>query len=190
MEASYIRTEAVNLLIDTKVDRIPIDPFEIATTLNIPIATFREAQTVYTSEEFSSFIKKYKPDAFCCSPAGSPIIFYDDTVKNKGRIRFSIAHELGHIALKHINVTSIMPRREGSHSKEEQEADIFAAELLMPQCLLFCTRTYKRPFDIKDRFKVSLSAAKARSAFYTDFNVQRYTTKLEDTLINQIKKWY
>lgn len=54
------------------------------------------------------------------------IILYNSDIESKGRILWSKAHELGHIVLKH--------KQQGE--KEEIEANTFASQLLLPQCLL------------------------------------------------------
>lgn len=54
------------------------------------------------------------------------IILYNSNIESKGRILWSKAHELGHIVLKHKNQGKV----------EEIEANTFASQLLLPQCLL------------------------------------------------------
>ena len=54
------------------------------------------------------------------------IIFYNDEIESKERKRFTIAHEIGHIVLKHKGFSTI----------NEKEADTFAAQLLLPHCIL------------------------------------------------------
>lgn len=54
------------------------------------------------------------------------IVLYNSEINSKGRILWSKAHELGHIVLEH----------EKQNQKEEIEADTFASQLLLPQCLL------------------------------------------------------
>ncbi len=54
------------------------------------------------------------------------IILYNSDIQSKGRILWSKAHELGHIVLNH--------KQQGE--KEEIEANTFASQLLLPQCLL------------------------------------------------------
>mgnify|MGYP000325153592 FL=1 len=54
------------------------------------------------------------------------IILYNSDITSKGRILWNKAHELGHIVLKH--------RKQGE--TEEIEANTFASQLLLPQCLL------------------------------------------------------
>lgn len=61
------------------------------------------------------------------------------------RQRFSIAHEIGHLLMhdnaEHVKVEKeleprLFTRAEGVQSMEEKEANVFAAELLMPEDLL------------------------------------------------------
>lgn len=63
--------------------------------------------------------------------SGRSIIFYNDEIPVKERIKFSIAHELGHHVLKHNSSDH------SAYSVQEIEANFFAAELLMPQQVIF-----------------------------------------------------
>jgi hypothetical protein len=77
----------------------------------------------------------------------------------QSRLRFSIAHELGHFLLKHEPLTQIGGERSPA---VEREADAFASELLLPEELLRadCAR-YTVP-DIVRRYKVSRQALEIR----------------------------
>ena len=52
---------------------------------------------------------------------------------SQGRARFSVAHELGHLLLRHEPVVRIGEPR---NSRQEREADRFASELLIPASLI------------------------------------------------------
>ena len=54
------------------------------------------------------------------------LLLYEDRRRSRSRVAFTIAHELGHIYLSHT---------EGS-LHEEREANRFAAELLLPTCVV------------------------------------------------------
>ena len=65
------------------------------------------------------------------------ILLYNDTIDNKERIRFTIAHELGHYALRHNETTdkTILSRynlSESEYKTFETEANFFAKHLLVP----------------------------------------------------------
>jgi Zn-dependent peptidase ImmA (M78 family)/transcriptional regulator with XRE-family HTH domain len=63
-------------------------------------------------------------DAFCqqAIDAVPPLVFLNSRVKAKDRIRFSLAHELGHIIMHRIPSPTM-----------EDEANVFAAAFLMPE---------------------------------------------------------
>lgn len=69
------------------------------------------------------------------------IILYNDLVKNTGRIRFTLAHELGHFILKHHEKTdkTILSRyslSDDEYDVFEKEANYFAKRLLAPVPLI------------------------------------------------------
>lgn len=91
--------------------------------------------------------------------SGRSIVFYNDKISVKERIKFSIAHELGHHVLKHD------PSDHSAYSTQEIEANFFAAELLMPQQIIF--ELVRRGADISVAnlmkwFGVSKQAAQKR----------------------------
>lgn len=70
---------------------------------------------------------------------GTPYILYDSG-NPPGRIRFTIAHELGHIALGHLRPGAFtVQNREPQEADDprEQAANRFAVDLLAPACVLW-----------------------------------------------------
>lgn len=70
------------------------------------------------------------------------IIFYNDTLPKKERVRFTIAHELGHFVLKHLEKDGKTNIARYSLSAEdsmifEREANYFAKRLLSPMPLVY-----------------------------------------------------
>jgi hypothetical protein len=65
------------------------------------------------------------------------IIRVSDQIVQLGRLRFSIAHEIGHYLLGHRNPSELTAE---AREQQEREADVFATEFLMPQALVrpFC----------------------------------------------------
>jgi Zn-dependent peptidase ImmA (M78 family) len=84
------------------------------------------------------------------------LILYDETIKSKERINWTLAHEVGHIYLNHKKETY----------GEDIEANSFAAALLMPSVLLSqIQKKVNRPLDDGDilgTFNVSYEAAMYR----------------------------
>lgn len=84
---------------------------------------------------------------------------YEGLIKKRGRDRFTVAHEIGHLFL-HRSPT-IHARTTGQHAAYEDsewQADTFAAEFLMPYegCLGLS------PEEIQQKYKVSFEAATNR----------------------------
>lgn len=75
------------------------------------------------------------------------------------RQRFTLAHELGHVFLKHHTKNKNLPEY-----IQEQSADAFAGELLMPLNMMFKTARFPDNY-ILNTFGVSHSAFKCRKAF-------------------------
>lgn len=69
------------------------------------------------------------------------IVFYNDFIFNKERIRWTITHELGHIILGHCdNKRTILVRSkltDGEYNIYELEANTFAREFLAPMSLVY-----------------------------------------------------
>lgn len=55
-----------------------------------------------------------------------------ESFKDYGRKRFTIAHEIGHIALGHFEKYYLKPLSDYEEYALDQEANMFAGELLMP----------------------------------------------------------
>lgn len=147
-----VRNSAWQVLLDFSIHSIPVDVVSIACSSDITIIKNSEVDELKSSEVGASILSEDKW-----------YIIYDDTV-SKGRIRYTIAHELGHIFLGH-------PLKLGYHTRTfdtdkpeaEQEADMFAIRLLVPACVVWGLGLHT-PAEIEKTFDVSHSAAKARAS--------------------------
>jgi Zn-dependent peptidase ImmA (M78 family) len=77
----------------------------------------------------------------------------------QGRFRFSIAHELGHYLLNHELITRVDEERSPNL---ERQADVFAAELLLPERFLSVDRKIFTSVELVKRYKVSRQALSIR----------------------------
>ncbi|MDR0726946.1 MAG: ImmA/IrrE family metallo-endopeptidase [Rickettsiales bacterium] len=86
---------------------------------------------------------------------------YEEACKGGGHARFTLAHELGHLFLKHEfsgNFAMMPGQKIPAYIDSEWQADLFAAELLMPKELV----EGKDASDIARECGVSYTAAKIR----------------------------
>jgi len=105
-------------------------------------------------------------------------ITISERIRERGRQRFAISHEIGHWELhtgrSQVFLCTAEDMRDYQSSPEEIEANIFASELLMPMRMMLPQyRTVEPslgvPEEISHRFDVSLTAATLR--YVSKFNL-------------------
>ena len=100
--------------------------------------------------------------------SGSVTVISVNSRLARPRMRFTIAHELGHCVLRHKGVFG-MPGLSGlkKYSEfEERHANRFAAELLMPDDILAAEWCWHEPDYLARRYGVSLEAMNIRLRKY------------------------
>ena len=120
------------------IESFPVDIFTVITTLGYRLMTYREAAK---NEIELRKMKLISGDAFVIRKL--KIICYKDQVPSKNRIRFSLAHEVGHI----VTLTD-----------KEDVADAFAAAFLAPKSIIFA-RQITAAKKISETFGISVAAA-------------------------------
>ncbi|WP_285122098.1 ImmA/IrrE family metallo-endopeptidase [Lactococcus petauri] len=128
---------------------------------NIHLATYREFNATIALS-LGKLAEQISSEAFSSKTSTGFVIFYNDdtSLKIPRRIRFSLAHELGHILLGHFDTYEGFLPRNGFgvvDSQIEGEADVFASEFLCPTCLT--NPEWSQSF-IESLFDVSGSVAK------------------------------
>lgn len=133
MKANFIKAEneATDILKTFGVDSPPIPLLDIVSSYGIEIS-YADFSDVPHGNEIAGFIDLEK----------NKIVVNEDDSPN--RQRFTIAHELGHFIMhqnyikdgKKYNVLLRMPLKNHNYTPEEQEANCFAASLLVPKMLL------------------------------------------------------
>lgn len=138
----YARNSAWQCLIDYNVTSLPVKVLNIARRTGIRVIKNSIANELAENEKGHSYNKD-----------NELIIIYDDT-DPKTVMRFTIAHELGHIFLGHDlqNPTLSM----------ENEANVFASRLLAPACVLWALDLHA-PEEISKLCDISDKAAKIRA---------------------------
>lgn len=160
------RDKAWQTLIETKINHLPIELNKILDYYGIDIYLIQE-------DDKQAFIK-------------NKTIFLNQNLI-KTRARFTIAHELGHILLKHNNLEHSTHTNIGL---EEYQANIFARCLLMPAIVLKEINCIT-PQDISSICNVSLQSAEYRSKRLKEL-IQRnkfYTSHLEQQIYNNFKNF-
>ena len=153
------RNRAWEVLIECKIDELPLNLIKIINFYNIKIKYFSQ----------SDYIKTLSPeiqngDGFSKIEHGQKVIYLNDKKGTKARRRFTIAHELGHCLLGH-DLSKTKYRNSETDSSddpiEEMQANVFARDILMSAIVLHYTGciNYK---DIMKLCNVSEISAKIR----------------------------
>lgn len=119
-----IEEVANRFILNNNISRLPVDVIEIAKHSGWVLIPFTKAPD-FIKNKFSELM--YTDWGFAIQQDTQFYIFYDDSVKIEVQ-RFTIAHEIGHIALNHFEDVDFCVK--------EKEANIFASCLLMPKVIL------------------------------------------------------
>lgn len=146
-----VRNAAWQVLIDYKINKLPVKVTNIVKQANIKLLNNSDCNFLKNNQlGVSIYIEN------------EWYIIVDDTMKIE-RIRFTIAHELGHIFLGH---DSLLHRTPNSifieKPEEETEADMFAARLLAPACVLWGLHLHSAS-EISQICNISYEAATYRA---------------------------
>lgn len=134
---------AHDLLKFLKVKEFPLNLIEISSVFSemlriIPYSKYMNDHNLSYDDIIGFFDSE---DGVSVCHNGKYIIFYNDIIDNSERIRWTIAHELGHISLNHHkNEKTILTRNRLSKEEYiiyELEAHTFAREFLAPMSLVY-----------------------------------------------------
>ena len=145
-------------LIEHQVRMLPVDPVALATECGWRVKPYtRMADRLALS--LSEIIETYgTQDAFTAFRR-RPVIFYNDTVRSRERILFSLCHEIGHIALEHFRHGGSLT--DDLRRKLDREAHAFACSLMAPAPIVQAVVT-AAPDSARQLFGMSQSAWKVR----------------------------
>lgn len=178
------RNAAWDVLIRYKINSLPVRISNLCNQMGIKLVSYESGETFLKSKKL--WEHTYLNDGFCSIISNQYFIFYNGNVQPNGRVRFTVAHELGHIILGHLETENISCRNQTSmwnrgeenpKNKYETMANIFAVRLLSPAIVLHELQILSEN-DIADRCGLSHLAARYRSdrmrkleernKFYTD----------------------
>jgi Zn-dependent peptidase ImmA (M78 family) len=159
------RTFASELVATLKLTA-PVKPVEVARSLGL------EVQYCNASGFDGALV--------CSKENHAGTILVKDSIREAGRVRFTIAHEIAHYVLPHHGVNGSICRTKDVESwdeslpEEECEANVFAGELLIPEVLLEASVSRGKPTfdmirDLSRTFDTSLTASAYRAMGLTTF---------------------
>ena len=148
----YVRNASWQVLLDYNVRQLPVKITDIAKQADIKVVKNSDCHLLKDNQIGLSILIDSKW-----------YIVFDDNMSSE-RARFTIAHELGHIFLGHI---SLLNRSDSENEykekpEEETQADMFAARLLAPACVLWGLHLHSAN-DISQICNISYQAATYRA---------------------------
>jgi Zn-dependent peptidase ImmA (M78 family) len=154
-----IQREVLGLLKDNGITRAPVPVEEIARNSGIDVR-YEAAE----DELSGALIRKHEE-----------IVIGVNSAHHPNRQRFTIAHEIAHFILHkgirlHVDEDFRINLRDGQKNREEMEANVFAAELLMPSAFVMRDAGRLQNLDEDDirrlarRYQVSQRAMEIRLA--------------------------
>ncbi|MEG0753332.1 MAG: ImmA/IrrE family metallo-endopeptidase [Angelakisella sp.] len=121
-----VRSLACEALLKAGVRRLPVRIKSVAEQFGISVFTYTQyADTVDCS--VAEVAQRYGADGFTQCIGGRVAVFYYQN-GNLRRIRWTIAHELAHVLLGHL--------QDGGGADADRQADALAAELLCPSAVV------------------------------------------------------
>lgn len=147
------RDLAWQILINQNISSLPVKISSICRSMGYVVTSYERGHDIIMRMDLSD--RTEDNDGF----TANGIIFYNQQCTVQ-RIRFTVAHELGHILLH--NGSGIYNREPADNDNPiEHEANIFASRLIMPACVLWAlgVQTAEQISQICD---VSMPAAEFR----------------------------
>lgn len=140
---SLASSRAYELLIELDICSFPVEPRKIIKHFSNWFLTGYLELKHNTGDNDPLSLKKEQAEAKTVKIRNTDeyLIIYDEQVNNESRIRWTLAHEIGHIVLGHLDHFEFTAlNRRGLSKKEysvlEVEAHWFAAELLSPKPIM------------------------------------------------------
>lgn len=162
------RNATWEMLLDLEIKELPVKITDLCRRIGIPV---KFADLGAEQDGYSAIVND------------KPIIVINSLKRdNTARMRFTVAHELGHIMLGHVGVYELVNREPSPSDNEiEQQANIFASRLLAPACVLWGCNV-QSPEEIMQLCDISHQAAQFR------FNRMKVLYERQKFLISPLEK--
>lgn len=172
-----VRNASWQCLLDCNIRSLPVPIGGICCIYDIDVI---DDNCNYLSKDESGRIVRINSD----------VVIVINNSEPKSRCRFSIAHELGHFLLGHLgdDVTQLNRVRTEVKPELETQADMFAARLLAPACVLWGLNLHTAE-EISEACNISLQAAGFRAERMKElYRRNRFlTSPLERKLYDQFR---
>lgn len=156
------RDAAWRILLDCKIDCLPVDLNTICRKLKIRIMTYGQGAKIIERANLGQIAPR--TDGLTFYIGRTPFVLFDERMP-PARAKFTVAHEVGHIILEHVQPGGVTATNREPHpgdAPEERAANQFAARLLAPACVLWGLDVHT-PEEIVALCHISRQAAQFRA---------------------------
>lgn len=156
------RDAAWQVLIRFGIKELPVRISGGIKEMGIELAPYSKSEAFLAGLGLARLMQE--TDGLSIQKGGKYYIFYRGDM-TPGRIRFTVAHELGHIILGHLDGRTHTTRNREPQKGDppiEQAANVFASRLLAPSCVLHDLNALT-PERISELCDISLTAARFRA---------------------------
>ena len=161
--------------------------FDVYKHYNISLLSYSEASENANFLKTINRLREKQVDAFCYKSDKSYIVFYDN-MAYPNRIPFTLAHELGHILLRHHYCSDygIITRYATLAQRDwrEKSADVFAGAFIRP-AMLIKILNLKEIHDTASVFGVSAQCAEVGNSIAKSFTPLHRFSKVIDYFNDQ-----
>lgn len=196
----YIHRKTNEVFISCKLDSYPVDLFSLFKNFkNCRVVSYSTQMKKYnlTEEETVSYFGSDEGCTIYNPSKDRYIIFFNDLdsyFKIPERIRWTLAHELGHVLLEHhkfSNKTKIFRNSlsDNEYSWMEAEANRFAS-LILSNPIILDRLNIKSNLDIKKYCNISLEAATYRYENFLKWKKNKFVNKSDLYILNQFDKYF
>ena len=156
---SRARDASWEIIIRFRISALPVRVSVITKHFGLALIPYNKAPA--SVEKIIEEQLKSRSDGFMLRDSDAPTIYYNNNC-TIGRQRFTVAHELGHFVMKHPGSRINRDPHSADPDGIESEANVFAARLLAPACVLWGLGLHT-PEEIARTCDISLASASFRA---------------------------
>lgn len=185
-----MRDATWKILLDCGIVRLPVDIDAVCEQLGICVLSYDAGAEIIERAHLYRAVRDTNGLTFYLK--NTPVILFNERQEIK-QLMFTIAHELGHIILKHVMPGDETPAHLGpvwSASPKEKAANQFAARLLAPACVLWGLNIHTTE-QIMEQCQITQPAAEYRARrMATLYERQKFlTSSLERKVYHQFQPY-
>lgn len=180
----YADNCAHQLLVKYHIGVLPVRPLDFLAMFPsiVRVCTYSDFMRINNCDREDAINTLSSKDGFTICANGKYVICYNEMQHPLQRVRWTLAHEIGHIALGHLY------DNETPYDVLDREADAFACEFLAPALVLYSIGALDAD-EIQAACDISNSAAMHKSTFLNSIDGYRMHGKTDYELLEEFDSY-